>query len=97
MKDINSKFFYDENKDRVTIAKTQDISDIVKANKAQYNEGTKVGAEFRKIASIPLVVMEELIKQQIFDTQFQLIDPKAFNRWLQDSDNQVFRTSPERL
>ena len=97
MKLIEQKFFYDPSSDSATLIKNQDITAIVKANKAQYNEGIKVGSEFRKIASIPLVVMEDLIRQKIFDINFQLLDPKKFKQWLENSDNQVFRTSPERL
>lgn len=97
MDDIVKKFKYDEYLDLTTIHSRQDITSLVNSNKAQYNLGIQTGVDMRRVASIPLTVFEDLIKQKIFDASFNVLDQKAFNRWLNDSHNQVFRTSPEHI
>jgi hypothetical protein len=64
----------------------QDVSTITDANKRQYNDNTGKWGEMSKVASIPLPVYYELKRQGIAD------DPKALKKWLNDRDNQVFRT-----
>lgn len=97
MSDIKKTFHYDEYMDLTTIQSQQDITALVNSNKAEYNLGIKTGVDMRRVASIPLTVFEDLIKMKIFDNQFNVLDQKAFNRWLNDSHNQVFRTSPEHI
>jgi len=73
----------------------QDISAILENNKAQFNaidERAKWG-EWTKIASLPNVVIDDLNKQGIM-RGFHVVDQKRFRHWLNQRDNQAFRTRP---
>lgn len=59
-------------------------------NKAQFNSAEKKG-EYRHIASIPPVVWFDLKRKGIAD------DPAALRRWLDDSDNRVFKVMDTKL
>lgn len=85
----------------VTVATTQDVTKIVEENKHHYNSftegarsrwGVKGAKEsFYRVAQIPMTLMMRLIREGIAD------DPKAWERWLNDSDNRLFRTRPGRV
>jgi len=64
----------------------QNVSAIVEANKRQYNDTPNKHGDLNKVATIPLSVYYELKRKGIAD------DPKALKKWMNDSDNQVFRT-----
>jgi len=69
----------------------QDVSAIAEANKRQYNDTPDRHGDVNKVASIPLNVYYDLKRRGIAD------DPVAFKKWLNDRDNQVFRTRAGRL
>lgn len=77
------------------LTQEQDAHDIIEANKAEYNsvdERARHKSEtFNRVARLPLVVLEDLRKRGI------LRDTKAFKKWLDNSDNRMFRTRPGRL
>lgn len=85
---ITSFWHYDEATDTALIEKRQDVSDIVEANKSEFNEDHGRYGEWTKVASIPLSVYYELKAKGIVD------DPAAMKRWLNDADNRFFRTRP---
>jgi hypothetical protein len=95
---ITSTSFVD-NGDDLVIAQTQDVSAIIENNKASYNQslsskgwnGNNAIAHENKVASIPLVVFQELEKQGI-TRGFTVLDTDRFKAWLNNPDNQVFRT-----
>jgi hypothetical protein len=62
----------------------QDVTDVIEHNKALSD--IKPGREWRHAASIPLVIYYELKRKGI------LGDPDALAKWLDDRDNQVFRS-----
>ncbi len=64
----------------------QDVTAIAEANKRQYNDTPDRYRDVNKVASIPLNVYYDLKRRGIAD------DPKKFKQWLNDRDNQVFRT-----
>ena len=73
----------------------QDVSQIIEQNKAQFNaidERAKWG-EFTKIASLPMVVIDDLNKKGIM-RGFAVMDQKRFKAFLNDPDNRFFRTRP---
>jgi hypothetical protein len=85
----------------LVITTTQDVTDIVESNKAQYaqtDEKTKWSGEVfgNKVASIPLAVFQDLNKMGIC-RGFAVIDQKRFKAWLNDPANQFFRTRPGRV
>ena len=85
---ISHVFYYDDMTDEATIVAEQDVSTVVDFNKTQYNETHGKFGEFSKIASLPLVVYNDLQKRGVLN------DTKAFKRWLNDPDNRFFRTRP---
>ncbi|UOF77132.1 hypothetical protein [Caudoviricetes sp.] len=73
----------------------QDVSQIIEQNKAQYNaidERAKWG-ELTKIASLPMVVIDDLNKKGIM-RGFAVMDQRGFKAFLNDPDNRFFRTRP---
>jgi hypothetical protein len=100
---VSSTTFVDED-DKLIIAQTQDISAIVEHNKALYAQsmdnkgwdGNNAISAKNKVASIPLVVFQELEKQGI-TRGFQVLDMERFKAFLNNPDNQVFRTRQGRI
>jgi hypothetical protein len=49
-----------------------------------------------KIASVPLVVIDDLNKKGIM-RGFHVVDQARFKEWLNNPDNRAFRTRPGRV
>jgi hypothetical protein len=80
----------------VILEDVQDCTAIIEQNKKEFNQTKKSdpwsGEPFRnKVASIPLTVFDELNRQGIL-RGFSVVDEKKFKAWLNNSDNQYFRT-----
>ena len=75
------------------IETVQNVTPYLEAAKASFNntdERARWG-EWQRVATIPLAVMSHLKKSGIAD------DPKRMKAWLNDRDNQLFRTRPGRV
>lgn len=71
---------------------TQDVSGRIAINKALQNEDrVKRFGNGRRMASIPIVVWEGLMRRGIDK------DPKRLKKWLNDPDNDAFRTMKGRI
>jgi hypothetical protein len=83
-------FHYDADTDDVAIETVQDVTALVEANRAEYDEYTSLDryGDMRRVASIPIALYFDLKRQGIAE------DPEAMRRWLNDPDNRFFRTSP---
>jgi len=81
-----TKYWHVTDKGEYVVETQQDVSAIVEANKREYNNTPSKYKDVNKVASIPLSVYYELKRKGIAD------DPKALKKWLNDRDNQVFRT-----
>ena len=100
----NTTTSFIDNGDQLIIEQKQDISAIIEHNKALYNQsmdrkgwdGNNAFAPQNKVASIPLVVFAELEKQGI-TRGFQVLDMDRFKAFLNNPDNQVFRTRMGRV
>ena len=103
------KSFKDENnkttsvglndKEEITIKQEQDVSELIEANKQEYNNAdTKWSDRLfgNKIASIPFTAIDKLNKQGIMKG-YEILDQKRFFAWLNDRDNRFFRTKPGTL
>jgi len=85
--------WFDTNTGDVHMSTYQDIEEIIKKNRADRKAfaidknsiGGKFG-EFAKIASIPNVVVDQLMNNGVW------FDRVAFRKWLGDPDNRIFRT-----
>lgn len=93
--------------DGLFVAKhTQDVDSLIKQNKEERNSGQhdSKNSNMRKVASIPLVVVEQLRNRSMkdggpIDLNLLGVDVEhtvRFNRWLNDRDNEAFRTNSAR-
>jgi hypothetical protein len=92
-------FHHDPSTGEILIETRQDVTDIVaeaKSLHAMTDERAGWKGDWHRVASIPNSVMVELQNKGIF-RGFHCLDPKAFKRWLNDSDNKFFRTRPGRV
>tara|TARA_Y100001973_G_C5172998_1_gene320190 strand:- start:963 stop:1262 length:300 start_codon:yes stop_codon:yes gene_type:complete len=85
-----------KNENGVVLEDVQDCTIIIEKNKKEFNATKKTdpwsGEPFRnKVASIPLTVFDDLNKKGIL-RGFTVVDEKKFRAWLNDADNQYFRT-----
>ncbi len=89
---------YHEHADEYAIETQQDVTEIVRENKENYNlRGGERWKYFQNhVAQIPTSVYYDLVRKGIIDEKN---DPEMerFKRWLNDSDNRVFRTRPGRI
>jgi hypothetical protein len=93
--------------DGLFVAKaSQDADPVMEQNKIERNSGINDDrkSEMRKVASIPLLVVEQLKVRPMseggpIDLNLLGVDIEhtmRFNRWLNDRDNQNFRTNNSR-
>ena len=86
-----TQYWHGTDKGEYVIETQQDVTAIAEANKRQYNDTPDRYRDVNKVASIPLNVYYDLKRRGIAD------DPVAFKKWLNDRDNEVFRTRAGRL
>lgn len=86
-----TKYWHVNGNGEYVVETVQDVSQIADFNRRQYNETPDKYGDVNKVASIPLSVYYQLKQQGIAD------DPVALKKWLNDSDNQVFRTRAGKL
>jgi len=94
---LQTEFHADALDDAVTIRRVQDVEPILERNKALYslNDGYTPSRDLRRVASIPLSVIEEWMKEGI-----NIFDPNcaaAIRRKLNDPQNLYLRTAPGRV
>lgn len=86
---ITRWFDYDWETDTFGIHTEQDLEPSIEANKQLYNEApTNWRGDMHLVASIPMSIYFDLKQKGIAD------DDAAMKRWLNSSENQVFRTRP---
>lgn len=90
---ITEKYYEQDGK--WIIARDQEVESIFETNQQMRNQVDE-RARFKSdsmnhVAFIPLLVLEELRRKGILD------DQKALRKWLNDRDNQPFRTRPGRV
>jgi len=87
--------------DSTTVVRTQDVQTILDHNKAMQNDGSEgygASRELRKIASIPLIVIERWAKEDGV-SYFDLHGPektKYLRKKLNDPDNRFLKTIDKR-
>jgi hypothetical protein len=85
------QYWHDHDDGSVTIQTVQDVEDVAESNKQSFNqvdERANWQGDMHKVASIPMAIFYDLKRKGILD------DPAAMKKWLNDSDNRVFRTRP---
>ena len=85
---ITRYFHFDDETGQATIQTQQDVSAIIEENKQEYaqvDERARWG-EWSRVASIPMSIYFQL------KAEGKLDDQEYRKKWLNDSDNQYFRT-----
>lgn len=86
-----TQYWHVKDNGEYVIETQQDVTAIAEKNKREFNETPDRYRDVNKVASIPLNVYYDLKRRGIAD------DPVAFKKWLNDRDNEVFRTRAGRL
>jgi hypothetical protein len=98
---VKTKFKYDHSEDKVVLHNVQDVEPLLELNKKElagdsiYGTGDNV-AGMRKVASIPLVVIEKWKRELGVDIMNKNDWPKI-KQLLNDPENRFFRTREGRL
>lgn len=85
---ITRYFHYDDETGQATIQTQQDVTAIIEENKQEYaqvDERARWG-EWTRVASIPMSIYFQL------KAEGKLDDQEYMKKWLNDRDNQYFRT-----
>ena len=85
---ITRYFHFDEETGQATIQTQQDVTAIIEENKQEYaqvDERARWG-EWSRVASIPMSIYFQL------KAEGKLDDQEYMKKWLNNSDNQYFRT-----
>ena len=96
-RDQHSVTTFEESADNFTLTRFQDAEPIINNNKKEFNSGVNNPTHSslgRKVASIPLTVWENWMKETNGKIQ---IDPALLAKYLNDPDNKYFRTTPTRV
>ena len=80
-----------ENDGTMVARALQDVEPILDLNKHKRDEFRRYDGEFHQAASIPNVIVDQLMKNGIWH------DPKRLKDWLNDPDNKAFRTSKGKI
>jgi|TARA_R110000744_G_scaffold5856_3_gene20647 GTP-sensing pleiotropic transcriptional regulator CodY len=92
---VKTKFHYDHSTDDVILESMQDIAPLLELNKKELNNDSMYGPTLnngmRKVASIPLVIIEKWKRELGIDIYNKNDWPKI-KQLLNDSDNRFLRT-----
>jgi hypothetical protein len=95
---IKSEYEYDSLQDKFLIKKTQDVEPILKFNKMlQNNESLTRGKDLRRVAKIPMVVIDQWLKDgiDIFSQDPEM--KRKVKQRLNDPNYRFLRTDLSRL
>lgn len=98
MSDVQTKFHYRASDDTTIIERVQDVQPYLDRNKADQAanvQGARRSKELRRVASIPLVVVEQWLKEGI--DVFNPAHAVKVKRRLQDPEYRYLRTDASRL
>lgn len=96
-KDDHTTTTFEESADTFTLTRYQDAQPILENNARERNSNANANANGplgRKVASIPLVVWQEWMKETNGDIQK---DPTLLAKYLNDPDNAFLRTHNSRI
>lgn len=97
---VKSRMHFVESEDKIHLEDVQDVEPLINANKKEANLGAdaykmkgELGkhAGMTKVASIPLIVVQQLAKKGIMSHGGQILDHDRMKKWLNDPDNRFFR------
>lgn len=83
--------------DGLILETKQDVSEIIEANKRQYNDSDgKFDEVLTHVARLPLTVIDDLNRKGVMQG-FKVIDWGRFKAFLNHPDNRFFRTHPGKI
>ena len=86
-----------DNGDTFAETATQDLQPYTDQNKELFNDAASGWGEGRRVAQIPNIIVEKLMRDGILSMSGEVVDPARFKAWLNDPDNRAFRTRPGRV
>jgi hypothetical protein len=96
---FTDEYWYDDNTNRLTIRRVQDVEDNLNHNKNEFNEYGNIGYAkskgLHKVASIPLVIIERWIREDGFNW-YKSTDAERRAK-LNHRDNRFLLTRPGKL
>lgn len=87
-------FFFDPTDNSFTIETSQDVTPYLDVAHALDTSAPARWGEWSHVAIIPNVILTQLIRQGILGPGGAIQDDQRFRAWLNDRDNQAFRTRP---
>lgn len=94
---VKSEFHYDEMEDKSHVRQVQDVEPILEANKTAQtlNDGYSPSRDLKRIASIPLVIAQQWMKEDGINWMSLPKDEKAkyLRKKLNDPEYRFLRTS----
>jgi hypothetical protein len=97
---VKTKFNYDHSTDNVILESVQDVAPLLELNKKELNNDSMYGTQssngMRKVASIPLVVIEKWKRELGIDIYNKNDWPKI-KQLLNDPENRFLRTHESQL
>ena len=96
---VLTNFHFDWDERKFTLNSIQNVEPILKVNHELATEGSGVSESknFKRVASLPMVVVLELAKQGILKPDGAVIDHARFKAFLNSEENQALRTSPGKV
>jgi len=94
---VTTQFFHDQADEKYVVNRVQDVEPILKANKIAQTDGSDgytASRDLKRVASIPLVVVEQWMKQDGINVLALTGDEqqKYLKKKLNDPDNRFLRT-----
>ena len=92
---ITQWYHYDDITGDIGLETQQDVTSVIEGTKGVFNQADERDpwkGDVHKVASIPMVIYNELAK---ITNNFK--DQRVVRKWLNDPDNRVFRTRPGRV
>jgi hypothetical protein len=89
---VRQEIWYDEHTDTLTFRDLQVVEDVLDENRRERNnEHGKPFGEWKRIAQIPALIVNQLMREGIWDNKERL------KKWLNDQNNIKMRTKEGRL
>lgn len=93
---ITEEHWFDDQTNRLTIRRLQDVEETLNVNTRQYNDAPcRHGDGIEQVARIPFMVIEKWMRERGINW-FELSD-KEKRKLLNDSENRKLRVRPGRL
>src|SRR5689334_12339272 len=91
---ITEYYYHDQETGGFAIETVQDMEPHLELAKAMFNAAPLRYGEFTHVKHIPLVLMQQLIKDGILGPGGAILDEPRFKKFLNERDTNFFKTRP---